>query len=461
MHSEKQILDRFCKNLSAKGIDIFGLCKRMALDESKWITVHPGGKGPKANGEGNKGGTPVLIDDTTGEIKGGMGGKFTGQKINEIKKDFVGPKTPTPAQKDWQRHLEEQEKAQDPASWENKILELGRSRVGDNPPYSKEFLSPRELFKKKFLRDNADIAVPYDNLRRKLWQHDTPENQKAFHDYIYGLNMLLKDKKAVKELKAKMQELEIIDSAPRKASIQKYSVDANFPKDEQGREALKKEAATSYMPGTLSGVKRGKPMSFEEADNGRVNPLYLPVGMEPYQKNCQTCVVALEARFRGYDVQAQGKTLEQQMRLSYAPSRAWINPETGGGPTLLFPENLSRMTSKKYAEFLEETIKEGERYNFNFKWKGRGSGHVVSVFRQKGQLCIYDPQSNKIAGGDPDYASTHDIARCTVKDYLSNISLDYKLSSFPPQLYRVDNLSFNMDFCDPIMREAARKRSEG
>lgn len=50
----------------------------LANDADKWITVHPGGKGPRANGKGNKGGTPVLIDGETGRVKGGMGGKFTG-----------------------------------------------------------------------------------------------------------------------------------------------------------------------------------------------------------------------------------------------------------------------------------------------------------------------------------------------------------------------------------------------
>jgi hypothetical protein len=39
-------------------------------------------------------GAHVEIDDKTGEIKRGMGGKFTGSKLSEIRKDFTGPKTP-------------------------------------------------------------------------------------------------------------------------------------------------------------------------------------------------------------------------------------------------------------------------------------------------------------------------------------------------------------------------------
>ena len=452
MDKDRHTLDLFCRKIAKLGIDIFNPCKEMALDESKWITVHPGGKGMKKDGSGEKGGTPVLIDDATGEIKGGMGGKYTGQRIHEIRKDFVGPKSPTAAQKEQQRNEEAQKAGSDPNSLLNKVKELGKQRNG-MPPYSKEFLGMVRLIKRnKFIRDNKELLDEYTRLNGKAFWGDT-QDRENLHDFIYGVNMLLKDKKAVKELKAKMQEKEIQESAIFKETIQKYAIDVNFPKDEQGKENLKREAAFSYTPETLSGVKKGKPMSFEEADNGRVNPLYLPVGMEPYRKNCQTCVVALEARFRGYDVQALGKTREEQMKLSYTPSRAWIDPETGGGPTLLFPGNLYRVTSKKYAEFLDKTIKEGERYNFNFKWKGRGSGHIVSVFRQNGKVCIYDPQSNKIAGGDS--------TQLSIRDYLNDINLDFKPSGFPPKLYRVDNLSFNMDMCDPIMREAARKRSEG
>jgi len=51
----------------------------------KWITVKP-------NGADNKG-SPALIGEG-GEIKAGMGGKFNGEKISEVRKDFTGAKTP-------------------------------------------------------------------------------------------------------------------------------------------------------------------------------------------------------------------------------------------------------------------------------------------------------------------------------------------------------------------------------
>ena len=56
----------------------------MAQDEAKWITVHPNGTGANANGDPIKG-RPLLIDDETGTILGGMGGKGKGKKLTDFK----------------------------------------------------------------------------------------------------------------------------------------------------------------------------------------------------------------------------------------------------------------------------------------------------------------------------------------------------------------------------------------
>ena len=52
--------------------------KKLAQDDAKWITVHP-------NGQGHKG-RPALIDTSSGEVLGGMGGKFNGRHISAVKK---------------------------------------------------------------------------------------------------------------------------------------------------------------------------------------------------------------------------------------------------------------------------------------------------------------------------------------------------------------------------------------
>ena len=83
MHAEKTILDKFCSRLAKLGIDVFGI----AQDEAQWITVHPGGRGRRADGDGQRGGTHVLIDSETGQILGGMGGKHNGKTIAEVKRE--------------------------------------------------------------------------------------------------------------------------------------------------------------------------------------------------------------------------------------------------------------------------------------------------------------------------------------------------------------------------------------
>lgn len=62
---------------------IYAHDKAISSDEPKWITVHPHGKGAiNKNGEDIKG-TPVLLESETGEVLGGMGGKYNGVHISE------------------------------------------------------------------------------------------------------------------------------------------------------------------------------------------------------------------------------------------------------------------------------------------------------------------------------------------------------------------------------------------
>lgn len=65
---------------------ILNKARGLLAQDNKWITVKP-------NGSENKG-TPVEIDDS-GRIVKGMGGKHAGEKIGEVRKSFVGAKTPS------------------------------------------------------------------------------------------------------------------------------------------------------------------------------------------------------------------------------------------------------------------------------------------------------------------------------------------------------------------------------
>ena len=68
---------------------ILSKARRLLSMDSRWITVKP-------NGAENKG-SPVKIDES-GRIEAGMGGKFNGTKISEVRKSFVGAKTPSQEQ---------------------------------------------------------------------------------------------------------------------------------------------------------------------------------------------------------------------------------------------------------------------------------------------------------------------------------------------------------------------------
>jgi hypothetical protein len=75
------LVDRFMADLLGITVEQYAARKVKSSPGQQmfdWITVHPNGAGTK--------GVPVMIDKKTGEIGGGMGGKFNGMKIGEIGK---------------------------------------------------------------------------------------------------------------------------------------------------------------------------------------------------------------------------------------------------------------------------------------------------------------------------------------------------------------------------------------
>lgn len=68
---------------------ILNKARRLLAQDNKWITVKPNGSDGK--------GAHVELDES-GRVTKGMGGKFNGTKINEVRKSFVGAKTPSQEQ---------------------------------------------------------------------------------------------------------------------------------------------------------------------------------------------------------------------------------------------------------------------------------------------------------------------------------------------------------------------------
>lgn len=204
--------------------------------------------------------------------------------------------------------------------------------------------------------------------------------------------------------------------------------------------------AYSKFPESIAGVGKVTEMSFEEADEGKGNPHYLE--SKKYQVNCQTCVVAYEARRRGYDVEAKAFITDAQQDLAEDSKLMWIDPDTKTMPE--FEDRPSgQMNKNSYYNYLEDKVKEGQRYTLEFGWKNSEAGHIVTMERNsEGKVQLFDPQSNrKVTGQD-------------LKDYLGNIRLnDSRATGWPgAQLLRVDNLAFNEEMVNEVLIPASSKR---
>lgn len=192
------------------------------------------------------------------------------------------------------------------------------------------------------------------------------------------------------------------------------------------------------------GIKRGEEMTFEEANELRGN-INFGKGNE-YGVNCQSCVVANELRRRGYDVTAL-PNLEKKgnipHELSYRTNWAWIDPKTmvmpvkktaGGIYDVTKTGALKSKSIKELTKELVELVKEPGRYHIDFSWKGRNSGHIITLEKSlDGKIVIYDPQTGKIKNWG---------------ELSKEISLKYGVN-----VLRVDNLLVNTDIINGIVKK--------
>lgn len=203
-------------------------------------------------------------------------------------------------------------------------------------------------------------------------------------------------------------------------------------------------------PDEIAGIKRGEPMSWKMADSGNTNPY---IGQERgYSINCQTCVVAFEARLRGYNVSAKPNTKGSMLeKLSRATNLAWIDPKTGRHP--IYFRNYDLQSAKKYLPYVDSIVQQGKRYTIEFAWKGRGyGGHIVNLDRNEaGQLRIKDNQRSP-------FEKSEWVGNEEVLQYLSRM----KYSKYTvPEILRIDNMYFDKAVVDQIMEECEPVWKEG
>ena len=224
-------------------------------------------------------------------------------------------------------------------------------------------------------------------------------------------------------------------------SSQKYEENEEYKKEYRARE--KQKSIERKDPDEIAGVKRGEPMSFEEADGGKVNPKYGED--DDCNENCACCVYAYESRRRGFDVEATPATkgtVTEELGKNFFNS--WLDAETG------LPCNGIEIDVKNENcfDFFTENVMDGERYalvnyaEHEFEGKVEIKAHVITVEKDNnGDLVFYDPQS----GG----TRKNEIA----KEYLDTWM--GKNSKFNPQYLRIDNKKLSPAYYDKVLTKGS------
>lgn len=233
------------------------------------------------------------------------------------------------------------------------------------------------------------------------------------------------------------------NSEPRKVSY--YGKNAEEAYQERDIKKYLGTRTTDMVRHTIIGIskkpvgkiRRGEPMTHEEADSGKVNP---HVNEEGGLLNCQSCAVVYEGRLRGYSfvTRVYNENNKYMKDLSYDMRLAFVDPITKKHPEFIYmPDTIHG--AEDYAVFLNQKINENERYTLDFNWEGSKNGHVVNVWRKKGIMHITDNQTGDNYIGD-----------LAIINYLNE--LDYSLTKRAnPKILRIDNMDFDYSFIRHIV----------
>ena len=148
------------------------------------------------------------------------------------------------------------------------------------------------------------------------------------------------------------------------------------------------------------GVKKGAPMSWEDANTGKENPHWQSGVNDGYNNNCQTCTVVHELRRRGFDVEAEPFDADYFKKFDW--QKRYIR-EDGSYEKHQYPDAWMRdkgyknMTEKRVKEYIAEKINGAGRYEIYVKWSGSKTAHVfLAEAGSDGTIGYFDPQTGKI-----------------------------------------------------------------
>ena len=211
------------------------------------------------------------------------------------------------------------------------------------------------------------------------------------------------------------------------------------------------------------GIKKGRPMTHEQADSGMVNPLYdnpanrgkyrykwsksgrlvkNPEWDDQYSVNCQTCVPVYQLRRWGFNVEALGNPKSRVWGkdiLDHDFTKVWMNKKGEYG----YGRRFRKTPLKEGNLYLGLEAEPDGIYQIECTWKGARSGHTWVYVKRNGKGFMYDPQNN-VRYRDWDAFK---------KDIASRVSPKYGYSYF-----RIDDLRVNVDALKQMVKEAEQRK---
>ena len=218
----------------------------------------------------------------------------------------------------------------------------------------------------------------------------------------------------------------------------KLNRERNKERNQKKKEQLKDprhnpDYSYEHQKGFIAGAKKGEPMTFEQADNGNVNPWY---GKDKigYRHNCQTCVATYFARRMGYDVSALPNLNNEKIaKLSRNTSLAYMDKD--GNP----PKHNSKPKGVGVSNWLNNSIKNGEIHTIEFGYGQSRRGHIIIAEKDSaGELKLYDPQINQV--------------------YTKKEIQGYFVGKTGCKTMNLSNCTLNEKYCDGIMKDKEKTK---
>lgn len=192
------------------------------------------------------------------------------------------------------------------------------------------------------------------------------------------------------------------------------------------------EDALSKIAQSL-GIEVQHPMTREEANDHKENPLY--VRGVSHTTNCQTCTMVHLARRMGLDVEAidnvKGSVWDHFRKLGLTWDQRFLNldgskPQYEWSSSYANKNGIAKMTTTRAYEFIEQSTRADGIYEIYVAWKSGRSAHVFCVERTNGKLRYFDPQSGEEGASVKAYierAKSREIGILRIDDKMINPKL--------------------------------------